>query len=144
MMGQLPNSGLGKPVDETNKPAKSKPAPIPRAKDVAKPKQVTTRSELEKTRLNHNEKLLSELMQDKHSIFLLEEMRNDAKLGRMTSPVLANKVDLSKVLLASRFSCEQGAKADGSGKLRAVDDETDCGLNGATNPSEKLTTEHID
>jgi hypothetical protein len=131
---------LGSPLE----PAAKHAAPIAKAKNVMKPKRITPRSELMQSRVKNNEALLDSLKEDKHSAFLLEEMRSDAKLGRMTQPMLAHKADLSKILLARRFSREQGVKDDGSIKLRAVDDETGCGLNGATDPTEKLHNEHID
>ena len=45
----------------------------------------------------------------------------DAALGRMTPPVHASIVDLSKVRLVPRFAVHQGTRKDGSAKIRPVD-----------------------
>ena len=53
-------------------------------------------------------------------------------------PIMPGDVDLSSILLAPRFGVDQGIRSDGSRKIRAVDDCTRSGVNGATQPSVKL------
>ena len=74
--------------------------------------------------------LLESLRKDKHAQYLLEQTLADAKNGRMTEPVRADSFDLDSVLLGRRFSREQGTRADGSVKLRAVDGKTADGTSG--------------
>ena len=152
MIGKFNVSRLGEPLaPKTGKPpapAKSSPAALPkalaRAQPTAKTRTATTRCELRRSCYVHNQRPINSLREDEHSAFLLEEMRSDARFGRMTTLVLASKVDLSKVMIARRLSREQRVKSDGSIELRAVDDQTECGLNGATQVTEKLRSEHID
>ena len=54
------------------------------------------------------------------------------------------EADLHNVLLASRFGVEQGTLPDGSTKIRAVDNETDNGLNDATAAAEKIHNDTLD
>ena len=94
--------------------------------------------------LSHNQKLLSSLRQDEHSHELFNMTSVDARLNRMTEPVPSQFVDLSSIRLAKRFCVDQGLKADGSKKLRAVDDMTHGGQNPCTQACEKLHTEGVD
>ena len=68
----------------------------------------------------------------------------DAGLGRMSEPVAVDQLDLHRVLLSRRFSREQGVKANGETKLRAVDDMTGSGVNGCAQPEGKTRTDTID
>ena len=45
----------------------------------------------------------------------------DHRLGRMSRPVHAQKINLSQARLVPRFGVEQGLKPDGTAKIRAVD-----------------------
>ena len=62
----------------------------------------------------------------------------------MTGPVKADTLDPDSVLLARRFSREQGKRADGSLKLRAVDDLTSNGVNECTQPQGKPVPDSVD
>jgi hypothetical protein len=62
----------------------------------------------------------------------------------MSEPCNLSDVNTSEIRLARRFSREQGVKPDGSVKLRAVDDETGCGVNEAAQPTTKMKTDTID
>jgi hypothetical protein len=63
----------------------------------------------------------------------------DAAEGRMTEPVPVSRLDLDSVLLCRRISREQGYRATGEVKLRAVDDETGNGVNECSEPAAKTT-----
>jgi hypothetical protein len=99
---------------------------------------------LAKTCLERNKALLASLKQDKHQEFLMEQTLSDADCGRMTKPVPLELLDLSGILLARRFSREQGVKPNGEVKLRAVDDLTANGVNAAAQASGKNTCDSID
>ncbi len=68
-----------------------------------------------------NRALLKNLRPDPNECELHALTMADADLGRMTVPVEADKVDLSKVRLVPRFAVEQGVKPNGEVKIRAVD-----------------------
>ena len=91
-----------------------------------------------------NKALLSSLRVDKHQSWLFDDLKKDVAKGRISRPKLVSKVATSKNLITRRFSREQGFKADGSLKLRAVDDMTACGVNYACRPQEKLRLEGLD
>ena len=93
---------------------------------------------------HRNEQLLASLRQDPHCDFLKEKSDEDAGLGRMTPLVPATEVNLDEALLARRFSREQGVKADGRLKLRAVDDESGNGVNECAQQTAKLTVDGLD
>ena len=71
--------------------------------------------------LEHNRTLLATLKRDRHAGALLEITRADAELGRMSVPVPVSECDLESTLLHPRFAVEQGLKADGTCKLRPID-----------------------
>ena len=123
MIGLLENTGLGKPKTYT---------------------PTTSAEQLLEAIAIANETLIPTIREDKHAQFLLREMRNDAAIGRMTEPMKLEYLDLQYNLLARRFSREQGTRDDGSVKLRAVDDETANGNNGACQPQEQLWHDSID
>ena len=52
--------------------------------------------------------------------------------------------DFNEEIISPRFGVEQGLKPDGSRKIRAVDDCTRSGINGATQPAVKLFVEGAD
>ena len=91
-----------------------------------------------------NRKTVNSLKEDKHSSKLLQEICDDAALGRMTSPKTFDQVDSESLLLAKRFSVEQGTRADGSTKIRAVDDESRSGVNGCTQGGDKIKCGGLD
>ena len=68
-----------------------------------------------------NSELIASLREGAHSTALHELTMADARLGRMTLPVPADRVDLSNVRLVPRFAVEQGTRPDGSAKLRPID-----------------------
>ena len=96
------------------------------------------------SRYERNCRLLETLSADKHAVELVKQMEEDAKVGRMSQPVPIEQVDLQNVLLASRFGVEQGVREDGTPKIRAVDNETDNGLNEATSATEKNHNDSLD
>ena len=51
---------------------------------------------------------------------------------------------LKTVLLAKRFSVEQGVRADGSVKIRAIDDQSLSGVNVCTQGGDKIQSDGID
>ena len=91
-----------------------------------------------------NRQLLSSIKQDANADFLHQQVIDDAGLHRMTSPMMPEELDLDGVILARRFSREQGLKADGTVKKRAVDDETGSGINEATQPTSKMFTDTVE
>jgi len=78
----------------------------------------------------HNHKLLEGLKEGPHSAELLKLTREDAAKGRMSEPRPAADVDLGALRLHPRFGVEQGVKADGTLKLRAVDNLSWSGKQG--------------
>lgn len=65
-------------------------------------------------------------------------------LQRMGETWRVDECDLSSITLSPRFGIEQGLRADGTPKLRPVDDFTSSGCNIATFPGEKLVYESLD
>ena len=68
-----------------------------------------------------NWRLLKTLRESEHSAAVYKQTMDEADLGRMTKPRLAKECDLNSFRLNPRFPVEQGVKADGSIKLRMVD-----------------------
>ena len=62
----------------------------------------------------------------------------------MTELRTVQELCLDKVTLSPRFGVEQGFKADGSVKVRPIDDFTRSGCNAATRAPEKLRYESVD
>ena len=79
-----------------------------------------------------------------HRNLQLSEMLAVAAIGRMSNLAPIHRVDLDSSIVARRFSIEQGRNADGSVKIRSVDDETACGTNTCVKPAEKLTCDGLD
>jgi len=104
----------------------------------------TSLSALLEGRYESNCALLQSLTPDKNSGELMRQIEADAALGRMIPAMPIEDVDLHNVLLASRFGVEQGTQADGSTKVRAVDNESDNGLNDATAAAEKIHNDTLD
>ena len=76
--GELPCSGIGKPVSKCEGPAQW---------------------ELQDECATHNGALLSSLCEDPQADALMRCVAEDAKTGRMTAPILASKADLGQVSL---------------------------------------------
>ena len=91
-----------------------------------------------------NGKLLSDLREDKHASWLSAQAEKDASLGRMSPTLDARALDLGDVVISERFSREQGAKEDGSPKLRAIDNCTKSQVNPCARPCERLVCDRID
>jgi hypothetical protein len=123
VVGDLPNTGNGTTHD------------FPAVPDAA---------ELKKTFLERNTRLLASLKEDKHASTLLSQMKEEAKMGRMSTPVRVEEIDLTENLLAKRFAVEQGLRPDGTPKLRPCDDETASGTNGHCRAAEKLRNDSLD
>ena len=91
-----------------------------------------------------NTKLLKRLGNDRFARELLACTEADARLGRMTQPVLLEDF-CPGCPLSLRFGVEQGINAiDGSLKIRPVDDFSASGVNECCRPAERLSTEGID
>jgi hypothetical protein len=91
-----------------------------------------------------NRELLESLRKDPNEVFLMEQVKADAGAGRMTTAVRVSELDLDTVLLARRFSLEQGQRANGEPKLRAVDDMTANGVNSCARATGKNRNDGID
>jgi hypothetical protein len=74
----------------------------------------------------------------------MEQTLADVDMGRMSKPVPVSQLDLDRVLLARRFSREQGLKANGEAKLRAIDDLSANGVNGCAQAEGKTRVDAID
>ena len=98
--GTLPCCGVGVPKD------------VPDAKSM---------EELRENCAESNWKLLNMLRESEHSAEIYEQTLAEAALGRMTVPRLASECDLDSFRLCPRFAVDQGVKADGTIKLRMVD-----------------------
>ena len=68
-----------------------------------------------------NRVLLAKLKADEHEDELQRLTEEDAKLGRMSWPRPASECDLESIRLCPRFAVVQGLKADGTTKIRAID-----------------------
>ena len=68
-----------------------------------------------------NQQLLTSLRADANEDSLHELALDDWKKSRLSEPLPAPARDLGQVRCVPRFGVEQGVKADGSMKLRAVD-----------------------
>ena len=104
--------------------------------------------ELVSDRYNRNCSLLAKLREDANSERLLEACMEDFSMGRMTKPKPLEMADLTSSNLSPRFGVEQGGKvdlhlhrllhccalllilgikADGSKKIRPIDDMSASG-----------------
>eukprot|EP00969_Alexandrium_andersonii_P308571 13639314-Alexandrium_andersonii.AAC.1 len=110
MVGELPLTGLGTP----------KECPAQLGEDALRASFAT-----------RNAALLGVLHDDPHLDELLGAVAADASQGRMTELQPLEDVALDRILLARRFGVAQGVRADGTTKVRAVDDESFNGVNAA-------------
>ena len=91
-----------------------------------------------------NWKTLSELRPDRFEDILLQEIVEEARLGRVEEPKEVNEINLHQTLITKRFGIEQGIRKDGTMKIRAIDDASASGLNGCCKPTEKLFCNNLD
>ena len=77
-----------------------------------------------------NWQTLNELKPDKFGDALLQEIVEEARLGRVEEPKEVNEINLHQTLITKRFGIEQGMRKDGTTKIRAIDDASASGLNG--------------
>ena len=109
------------------------------------PVQLCSRHELLSASTTSNRKLAKKLHSDPCACELLRQIETDASTSqRMTAPVLLKDMEFEQFVMSRRFSRVQGVKADGSPKIRAVDDCTGSGLNATASPTEKLHHHHLD
>ena len=109
-----------------------------------------------------NRVLLAKLKADEHEDELQRLTEEDAKLGRMSWPRPAAECDLESIRLCPRFAVVQGLKADGTTKIRAIDNlswsaqppeekgsfgkkrKKELSVNGHTEVPEEIHHDHID
>ena len=125
------------------------------AKDVT---QVTSLETLYEGCQESNEALLNSLRAEPYEKELHELTLEDARLGRMTYPIAADRVDCSRTKLHPRFAVEQGLKPNGDTKIRAVDNMSwshapgrtskkrlrEQSVNGCSAIPEKVQHDHVD
>ena len=92
----------------------------------------------------HNEAVLSSLRRDPLSAELFKLTQKDVGLGRMTALVEPDQRAVRSCRFAKRIAVQQGLRADGSVKVRAVDDLTRSGTNACTEVTEKLSCDGVD
>ena len=115
-------------------------------------------------RLKTNGSVIAKLREDPHSASLHKSCVDDAALGRMTEPRPLQLAEATQYTLSPRFGVEQGGfcfvpsgtayhilracftgvKADGSIKIRPIDDMRRSKVNAATCACEKLKCDTID
>ena len=110
---------------------------------LCKGKATMSVEELYSTCWQRNQKTIAELREDRNAAFLIQEIEKDSEVGRMTGLLDVESQDLGKVLLAKRFSVEQ-IRANGSTKIRAIDDETSSGANSCTEGGDKIVCHNLD
>ena len=69
---------------------------------------------------------------------------DDVALGRMEGQTQLQSELLDACNLSPRFCIEQGSKADGTPKLRAIDDLSFSNVNASTGGTEKLRCDTLD
>ena len=121
-IGPLPVSGSG--------------VPAPRAE--AQPISALLSSAQQENRV-----LVGTLKEDATSETLLQQLAQEVKLGRITSPTTAERADLSSSIISPRFGARQ-SRPDGCVKVRPVDDLSRSGVNGSTSVGEKFRPEAVD
>ena len=98
--------------------------------------------------LERNLALLGALKKDTYAAQLLELSKADARLYRMTPPRQLHRMgghwNLAECIIAARFGLQRGLNADGSPKVKAVDNETEAGVNPCCGVSKKLSMDGID
>ena len=99
--------------------------------------------ELRASTLDNNRAVRKGLSSDNFASELSAQVEADVCLNRMTAPVPVPH-DLSDIRLSPRFGVEQGLKADGSIKIRAIDDCTRSGINECCEPCRKLKVDGAD
>ena len=81
---------------------------------------------------------------DEHAAELHALAMADALLGRMTAPVPADAGNDEGRVLTPRFAVVQGCEADGTPRVRSIDDCTASRINRATQPQEKMRHNTVD
>ena len=94
--------------------------------------------------MQQNKAMATSLKPDAHAGALLAEIVAEAKLNRMEPPQLWSCSEHANSILTRRFAVVQGAKPDGTSKIRAIDDFTESRVNSCCEPTKKLTCENID
>ena len=84
------------------------------------PGNIKKQKELWNARAVHNQKMLSQLIEDEHATWLNDTTIADAALNRMSVPRRIEDYDIGELLLQPRFAVAQ-IRQDRSIKLRAVD-----------------------
>ena len=93
---------------------------------------------------SRNLALISKLRTESHHEEIFKEIEEEVKLGRMDRPKKVKEIELEKVILTRRFGIEQGQRADGTPKIRAIDDASESLINSCCKPTEKLSCDNID
>ena len=75
---------------------------------------------------------------------ITEEIVADAQLGRMSEPRKLTVNDMETFLLSRRFGINQGVRADGTTKIRSIDDMTASGVNECCQVVQDLGCDSID
>ena len=91
-----------------------------------------------------NRAVISNLRRDPHVSLLRRDVQVDARCRRMTDIVAVDQLDLSNVIVGSKFSREQGFKDDGSVKTRSIYNGTEAGNNLCVQPQGALSCDRID
>ena len=128
IVGELPTSGTCEATEQA-------------------PTREMLEQELERLQDNlgkQNWQTLNELKPDKFGDALLQEILEEAKLGRVEEPKEVNEINLHQTLITKRFGIEQGMRKDGTTKNRAIDDASASGLNGCCKPTDKLFCNNLD
>ena len=81
---------------------------------------------------------------DEHAAELHALAMADALLGRMTATVPADAGKDEGRVLTPRFAVVRGCKADGTPRVRSIDDCTASRINRATQPQEKMRHNTVD
>jgi len=120
--------------------------------------------ELGELRAETNISIIKRLREDSNAESLYEACCSDARLGRMSHPAVLEAASLDACHLSPRFGVVQGkiacvrlfalvrlfmsrcagVRADGSIKVRPVDDMSRSLVNAAAKPSEKLRYDSLD
>lgn len=131
LVGKLPSSGNGKQLTAVD---------LVRAADDA-----LSVDELCTNAAKTNKELVVSIREDRNfSGDLLKICLEDFAMGRMSKPQLVSDELLASTNLSPRFCVEQGVRADGSPKLRAVDDCSRSFCNSAVVATERLHYDGLD
>ena len=107
-------------------------ARLPRKKDL------TSENELWAGRRESNKKALSSLADDPHEEALMEQLMTEAYEGKISFPWRVKDEDADGTRLCPRFGREQGRRANGEARIRAIDNGTKHGHNDGAEMTRKL------